>query len=370
MTAGEIAVLAGVGVIGPTRLRRLLVHHPPGDAIERLRDGRPLHPMFERGMPSERLDLLRRRVRGASVDQAADQCGRAGVSVVALGDDDYPGPLAADPEAPVALFVRGDLTALGARRVGVVGTRHATAAGRATAAELAAELAAGGVSVVSGLAHGIDAAAHRGVRGTDGPGRAIAVVGSGPDVHYPRANAELWEWVASSGLLISEWPPGVRPDAWRFPQRNRVLAALSEVVVVVESRERGGSLITARAAADRGIDVMAVPGSPRSRASAGTNQLLVDGVAPVTSSADVFTALGLDHRREGPLPFDLRMPPDDTELRIIAACTVEPANVDMIVAATGLDVVEAAFGAARLERAGWLTETAGWFEPVGSRLCG
>jgi DNA processing protein len=275
-----------------------------------------------------------------------------------------------DPEAPAALFVRGDLGALGGRRVGIVGTRHATAAGRATASELGSALAAESVAVVSGLARGIDAAAHRGVRSGGGPGRAVAVVGSGPDVHYPKLNAELWEWVATEGLLVSEWPPGVRPDAWRFPQRNRILAAMSEVVVVIESRERGGSLITARAAIDRGIDVMAVPGSPRSRASFGTNQLLVDGAAPVTSVDDVLVALGLDHRRQGNLAVDTRVPPDDIQQLVLDVCLEQPSNLDMMVTATGLSVSDAALAAARLERSGWLMEAGGWFEPVGSRLCG
>jgi len=370
MNAGALAVLAGARVLGPARLRLLLTHHTPHEAVVRLRTGRPLHPMFTRGVPPERLESLRQRVRDSCPREAAEVCERNRVAVVALGDPRYPATLLHDPEAPVALFVRGDLDVLADRRVGIVGTRHATAAGRATAAELGSALAAESVAVISGLARGIDAAAHRGVRSSDGPGRAVAVVGSGPDVHYPKPNADLWEWVASSGLLISEWPPGVPPDAWRFPQRNRILAALSEVLVVVESRERGGSLITARAAADRGIDVMAVPGSPRTRASFGTNQLLVDGVAPVTSADDVLAALGLDHRRQGRLPFDARVPPDDVQQRVLDACREQSSNLDMIVGATGLPISDAALAAARLERSGWLVEAGGWFEPVGSRLCG
>jgi DNA processing protein len=368
VSSGEIAVIVGAGVIGPARLRRLFAHHTPHDAIERLRGGAPLHPMVVNGLPPESLKQLREKVRAASVADAAAECGRLGVEVVALGDPHYPAPLVHDPEAPPALFVRGDLHVLADRRVGIVGTRHASAAGRATAAELGAALSAASVAVISGLARGIDAAAHRGIRAEPGPGRAVAVVGSGPDVHYPKPNADLWEWVAETGLLISEWPPGVPPDAWRFPQRNRILAALSEILVVVESRERGGSLITARAAADRGIEVMAVPGSPRSRASAGTNQLLVDGVAPLTCVDDVLVALGLDHRRQGLLPFDARRPPDELQRRVLEACEREPSNLDMIVSATGLSVTDAALAAARLERSGWLAESGGWFEPVGSRL--
>lgn len=368
-TAGALAVLAGSGVVSPARLRLLLTHHDPCEALDRLRSGAPLHAMFHRGLPDGKLRDLREHVRGASVGDATDACVRHGIEVIALGDPRYPPHLVHDPQAPVALFVRGDLRALDARRVGIVGTRHASAAGRATAAELGAALSVESVAVVSGLAKGIDAAAHRGVRASGGPGAAVAVVGSGPDVHYPKANADLWEWVSAEGLLVSEWPPGVSPDGWRFPQRNRILAALSEVVVVVESRERGGSLITARAAADRGIDVMAVPGSPRSRASAGTNQLLVDGATPVTTVDDVFVALGLDHRREGHLPFDPRTPPDPVQQRVLDVCGREPSNLDMIVSGTGLSVADAALAAARLEQSGWLAEAGGWFEPLGSRLC-
>lgn len=370
MTAAALATLVAVASnLSPKRLRVLLAHHDPVDAIERLRSGARLHPMCHRALPDERFESIRAAARAASIDEMGEALDRCGAIVVALGDAGYPGVLEHDPDAPAAIFVRGDLNALQARRVGIVGTRHASAAGRATATELGAVLTAEGVAVVSGLARGIDAAAHRGVRAADGPGQAIAVVGCGPDRHYPKINADLWDWVAGHGVLISEWPPGVGPDAWRFPQRNRILAALSEVVVVVESRERGGSLITAGLAADRGIEVMAVPGSPRSRASIGTNQLLVDGVAPVTSADDVLMMLGLDHRRQGTLPFDARPQPDEPQLAVLRACELEPSNLDMIVSTTGLTIIDAALAAARLERSGWLVEAGGWFEPVGSRLC-
>ncbi|MGA1722750.1 MAG: DNA-processing protein DprA, partial [Ilumatobacteraceae bacterium] len=142
-----------------------------------------------------------------------------------------------------------------------------------------ARLAEAGVSVVSGLARGIDTASHRGVLGS-GPGRAVAVLGNGPDVAYPRSNRDLLDRLVEGHLVISEWPPGTPPEAFHFPLRNRVIAALSEVLVVVESRASGGSLITAREALERGVEVMAVPGSPRSPASEGANHLLRDGAAP------------------------------------------------------------------------------------------
>jgi DNA processing protein len=363
-----LAALAGLPSMGPRRLRLIVAHHDPAEALLRLAAGRTLHDRVERAGDPASMPRLRAQAAAASADRALDRCRRCEVEILVPGDGRYPAQLEIDPEAPAVLFARGDPGAVASRRVGIIGTRNATASGRATAADLGAALAAEGVVVVSGLARGIDAAAHRGVRSAGGPGRPLAVVGNGPDVAYPRQNAELWAWVAADGLLLSEWPPGVPPDAWRFPQRNRILAALCEVLVVVESRERGGSLITARAAADRSVEVMAVPGSPRSPASAGTNRLLVDGAAPVTSALDVLTMLGLDHRRQAELPFDPRPWPDAVQARVLQACRDRPGTLDTIVSATGLTVTEAALAAARLERSGWLVESGGWFEPAGSRL--
>ncbi len=366
---GAAAVLSTLPGVSPRRLRHLLRHHDPIDALERLAGGRPMHDMVERAIPAADKANIRAAAAAADTPEVwLERCRRAGVRGVLLDDADYPSQLVADPEAPAALFVRGDLDSLLARRVGVIGTRNATASGLATATDLGEALAAAAVVVVSGLALGIDGAAHRGVRRSGGPGRPVAVVGNGLDVPYPKRHAELWSWVAEAGLLMSEWPPGVAPDAWRFPQRNRILAALSEVLVVVESRERGGSLITARAAADRAVEVMAVPGSPRSRASRGTNQLLVDGAAPVTSVDDVLAMLGLDHRRQGSLPFDPRPLPNSTQTRVLDVCRLGPCTIDAIAMATGLLVTEAALAAARLEHAGWLVEAGGWFELADSRL--
>jgi DNA processing protein len=248
-----------------------------------------------------------------------------------------------------------------------------------TAFEIGQAMAGAGVAVVSGLARGIDGAAHRGVQA--GGGVAVAVVGSGIDVPYPRQHRELWEWVASEGLLISEWPPGREPQAWHFPLRNRILAALSEVVVVVESRETGGSLITARLATDRGITVLAVPGSIHHRAATGTNQLIQDKVAVmITSIDDIHVALSLDTSRSGgdvPLRFDRPAnttgeptEPGTLEARLFALCVERPRTLDDLVVSLGVPISQAAMAAARLEHAGWLVDTAGWFEPVLSRFAG
>ena len=168
------------------------------------------------------------------------------------GATGYPAVLADDLSPPPVLFARGDVAALDGRRVTIVGTRSATAAGREVAAELGAGLAQAGVRVVSGLARGIDGWAHRGALSAVGGGPPVGVVASGLDVVYPPEHRPLWDEVVERGVLLSEVPPGTTPHALRFPLRNRILAALGEVVVVVESKRKGGSLITVEEALLRG----------------------------------------------------------------------------------------------------------------------
>ena len=360
------ATLTTLPGLGPARLRLLLGHHDPIDALRGLAGDSPLHPMVRRSIPDAlRADLVD-AARRVEPSRCGERCEQLGVRVLLDGDADYPIALAGDPGRPAVLFVRGDLEVLAHRRVAVIGTRNATRSGLATATDLGSALAEFGVTVVSGLALGIDGAAHEGVRAA--AGRPVGVVGCGLDLPYPRRNRPLWDWVASDGLLMSEWAPGVEPATWRFPQRNRIIAALAEVLVVVESRERGGSLITARLALDRGVEVMAVPGSPRCRSSSGTNRLIRDGAAPVTSILDVIAMLGLDHRRQIDEPFDPRPHPDAVQQRVIDACRDAPLTLDGLVAETGLEIHQVAMAVARLERDGWLVEAGGWFEPSGSRL--
>jgi DNA processing protein len=250
--------------------------------------------------------------------------------------------------------------------VALVGTRNATAAGRATATQLADQLASAGVHVVSGLARGIDGCAHRGVLSSSGSGVPIGVVGSGLDVPYPREHAELWERVADAGLLLSEAPPGAAPEAWRFPQRNRIIAAVAEVVVVVESRESGGSLITVDEALERGRPVMAVPGALASRASAGTNRLLRDGAAVVLDVGDVLTALAIDHVPLAVGAAGLRARPPAGDRDVYEICAAGSASLDTVVLATSRTVGDAAMALARLVAGGWLAEVDGWFECTGA----
>jgi DNA processing protein len=360
---GALAALAGFDLMTVARLRALLEHHEPDEAYA-VAAGRAVAapPVAAMIGPSVAAAWRACADRRAPADWAV-VCQRLGVVAVSMRDAAFPAQLRLDPQPPAVLFVRGDLEVLASRRVGVVGTRNATQGGRDVAYGLGRALAEEGVAVVSGLAKGIDGAAHRGVLAVTG-GRPIAVVGNGPDPPYPKVNAPLWGEVCERGVLLSEWPPGTPPEAFRFPLRNRILAALSEVLVVVESRERGGSLITAQAAMERSIDVMAVPGSVRNRAAAGTNHLLRDGAAPVTGVEDVLVALGLDNRRAGPSTFDPRPLPRGLESEVLAACRVDPRTLDDVVVTMGLPVHEAALALARLERSGWLRESGGWFEAV------
>ena len=192
----------------------------------------------------------------------------------------------------------------------------------------------------------------------------------GLDEAYPRRNRELFERLCAEHLVLSEWPPGTAPEAFRFPLRNRIIAALAEVLVVVESRERGGSLITARAALDRGVDVMVVPGSPRTRAATGTNQLLRDGAAPVTCVDDVLDVLSITGPRlrvEAPATVGID---DRVAAAVLERCRSGPATLDAVVLACAAPIATVAAAVATLLATGHLAEEAGWLEATGSRLSG
>lgn len=360
---GYLAALAGFDLMTIQRLRGLLTHHDPVEAYAVAAGQAPAHPGVARAMTPEVRAAWRGSAARRPPEEWAARCRRAGIRVLAGADPEYPAVLRHDLEPPAVLFARGDLEVLDARRVGVVGTRNATRYGRQIASELGEGLAEAGVAVVSGLAKGVDGAAHAGALRTD-TGRPVAVVGNGPDVAYPRVHARLWDDVCRRGLLLSEWPPGTAPEPFRFPLRNRILAALSEVLVVVESRERGGSLITARAALERDVQVMAVPGSPGNRASLGTNELLRDGAAPVTCVDDVLIALGLDHRRAGRVEYDPRPLPRGVDAEVLARCRRDPCTLEELVVDLGCTMTDGAMSLARLERTGWVQEAGGWFEPV------
>ena len=359
------AALAGLPAMGPARLRAVLATWPPEEAWARVAAGaacsRPAVTVACRPDSAGVAALWRVAARRVSVVEVwAGLCG-AGVTVSLPGAVGFPSELSADLDPPAVVFSKGDWSALDGRRVAIVGTRRCTRYGRDVAFELGRDLAAAGVRVVSGLALGIDGAAHRGALAAAG-GPPVAVVGSGLDVVYPPSHRLLWEQVAGAGLLLSEAPLGARPEPWRFPVRNRVIAALAEVVVVVESAEKGGSRHTVEAAMARDRLVMAVPGSVRSAVSAYTNGLLADGCHPVRDALDVLVALGLS---SAPCDTtDRRDAPGVEELPVLEALGWEPATFDDLCARTGRTPGQVSVALARLQAGGWVAERAGWWERV------
>ncbi|HMO07440.1 MAG TPA: DNA-processing protein DprA [Paracoccaceae bacterium] len=216
---------------------------------------------------------------------AARACG---ARLLCRGEADYPAALAAAPDAPPVLWLRGEAAVLARPMVALVGARNASSLGLRMARRLAEGLGAAGFTVVSGLARGIDAAAHEAAL----PTGTVAVVAGGADVVYPPDHADLMARIATSGAILTEQPPGLQPQARHFPLRNRIVAGLARAVVVVEAAARSGSLLTAREALDLGREVLAVPGHPFDARAAGCNQLLRDGAILVRSAADVVEAIG------------------------------------------------------------------------------
>ena len=361
------AALAGLPGMGPARLRAVLAAWPAEEAWGRVAAGQACEraPVALACRPDAAgvAALWRAAARRASPERVWEGCVRAGVAVLLAGAGGFPGCLDDDPDPPAVLFSLGDPAVVEGRRVAIVGTRRCSRYGREVAYELGRDLAAAGVRVVSGLALGIDGAAHRGALATAGA-PPVAVVGSGLDVVYPPGHASLWADVARAGLLLSEAPLGARPEPWRFPVRNRVLAGLAEVVVVVESAERGGSRHTVEAAMVRDRQVMAVPGSVRSPVSAYTNALLADGCHPVRDAVDVLVALGLSTVPAASA--DQRPPPEPgDEAGVLEALGWEPAAFEDLCARTGRTPGQVSVALARLQHAGWVGERGGWWERIG-----
>ncbi len=397
-TEAYVAALASLPGIGPVGLRRLLGPGDPPAAWAEVVAGRTVRPLRP-GTSGVPWDLA---ARSLDVAAAWHRSVRAGIRVTWAGRPDWPAALDDDPSPPGALFWRGELGALDTTCVAIVGTRRATADGRRTAATMAGELADAGICVVSGLAMGIDGAAHRGALATKRPGATAGVAASGVDRPYPSRHRELWEEVATAGVVLAETPPGHPAQAWRFPARNRIIAGLVDLVVVVESHEQGGSLLTADAAIERGVEVRAVPGAVASPASAGTNQLLWDGPGPVRDATDVLDALGTftdrprragrrraAHRRVAPrraptLPLDATrdpapvaaassaarapsppprsVPGDPDDAAVLEATGYRPTSLNAVVAGAGIDVGAAAAALDRLGAAGLVADEGGWWQ--------
>lgn len=362
-----LTALASLDGVGPGRLRWMLSHGAPERvwglvAAGSLRDAPP-RLAVDRGI------LRSWSTQAGSIDPAErwHRCVVLGIGVMSLGSASYPRALTDDIDPPVVLFHLGDPDVLDARRVAIVGTRRATGYGVRIAEQLGAELAEAGIVVVSGLALGIDAAAHRGAVGGNGSRAGVAaVVGGGLDAPCPARNRQLARSVVERGAIFSEVPPGVPAAPWRFPVRNRVLAALADAVIVVESPGAGGSMHTVREAMTRDRPVLAVPGPIDSRASEGTNRLISEGAIPCLGAEDVFTAINMLRPKvveSAPARSpDSRVEPDVDGTAALEAVGWRPVSVEEVAIRSGLDFGRLAVALGELEHAGWITRTGGWIE--------
>ncbi len=272
--------------------------------------------------------------------------------LVALGDREYPAALLQVDDPPTVVYVQGRLELLQACAIAIVGSRNATPAGVWDAESFARSLSAAGLAIVSGLALGIDAAAHRG--GLAEAGSSVAVLGTGADVTYPARNAELAARLASEGALISEFPLGTPPRAGNFPRRNRLISGLSRGVVVVEAALRSGSLVTARCALDQNRDVFAIPGSIHSPHSKGCHWLIKQGAKLVESPADVMEEIGW---AGDPAQSEGRR--HATRDPVLKAMGDAPISLDRMVERTGLEPAALAARISRLEIEGRVAALAG-----------
>ncbi|HEV2109706.1 MAG TPA: DNA-processing protein DprA [Gammaproteobacteria bacterium] len=270
---------------------------------------------------------------------------RAGARLIAISDADFPPLLKQIPDPPVALFLRGDAGLLASPQLAMVGSRNPSVEGRRNAEEFAAYLSRCGLTIVSGMALGIDAASHRGALKAGGP--TLAVWGTGLDRPYPPRNLDLAEEIAARGLLVSEFAPGTPPLPTHFPRRNRIISGLAVGTLVVEAASRSGSLITARLASEQGREVFAIPGSIHNPMARGCHRLLREGAKLVESAADILEELAPLLKLELPAAEPAAegasaAPPEDPEYRLLLnSLDFAPTSVDSLVERTGLtpDVV-------------------------------
>lgn len=295
--------------------------------------------LVQAGLEKQAISNLQRGRALLDLDVELERIHKAGARLLTLTDDDYPALLKEQSDAPVVLYVRGTLSPADDQALSIVGTRKATPYGRDAAHYLAKQLAAHNVTVISGLAHGIDSAAHRGA--LDGGGRTLAVMGSGIDLVYPRNHERFAQEIASQGALISEFPLGTPPEARNFPRRNRVISGMALGVLVVEAPETSGALITASIAADQGRDVFAVPGNIFNPMSSGNNRLIQEGAKLVMHVNDILDELRIVHDAVQTRTITRRLVPSNpVEAQIARYLGADPLHIDDIVRLCGLPVAE------------------------------
>lgn len=291
------------------------------------------------------VDSTRARAAYQTADEYLERSAKDGLELTTIGDEHYPATLRHLYDPPPVLWSRGSWATLCEPVVAIVGTRRATSYGQRVTREIATALARGGASIVSGMALGIDGCAHRAA--LDARGQTIAVLGTGADIAYPRAHTALHREIGERGLLLSELPPGERADPGSFPRRNRIIAALARLTIVVEAPEDSGALITSTHALELGRDVAAVPGPIDVPQSVGANRLLREGAHVITSAADALSLIGLTP--------PVRIEPElrgEGEVRIWRALEQGASSLDELCARTAMPVAECLTAVTALELRG------------------
>lgn len=356
---GALMLLERIDGMGPAAVRGLVDRH--GDAVEALvaaaRGATELTERQRKAVGDSLGGRSRRALRRMAAEAAAAAERELGPSdrILGYGGPGYPERLARLHHPPPILWARGPLPADAGRAVAVVGTRRANRDGRELAREIAGELAQFGIRIVSGLAAGVDGAAHRGALAADG--ETAAVLGSGLRFRYPRANHGLYAELEGRGVILTEFEPSIRPEPHRFPTRNRIVAALSDAVLVVQAPARSGALLTAREAGNIGVEVLACPGNPRQAVSAGCHELVRDGAGLVTTAAHVLSELGWADVGPAPAasgPYAAARAIGEAERTLLARLELEPAPLEELAVLVG-GVREASVLLARLELDGRVT---------------
>jgi DNA processing protein len=338
--------------IGPARTRKLI------DEFGGVTQAWNAAPSDYRaiGLHKKLVDDITRTKQTLDLDAHMDKLASLGIDVLTWDDLRYPGRLIEVDSSPPVLYVWGRIESIDRFSVAIVGTRRKSPYGETVAREISLGLAANGITVVSGLARGIDGIAHRGA--LDGNGRTLAVLGSGIDRIYPPEHRNLAQQISEQGAIVSEYGLGTAPEARNFPPRNRIISGLSMAVIVVEAGESSGALITAHFAAEQGREVFAVPGSVHSKVSRGTNRLIRDGAIPFLALTDVLEALNLEliARQE---TIEDYLPEDELERIIYESLSADPIHVDDISTACDLPVSKITATLAMLELKGQARQVGG-----------
>ncbi|MDW8214985.1 MAG: DNA-processing protein DprA [Roseiflexaceae bacterium] len=340
-----------VNGIGPARLDRLIERC---GSIEAAWHASPAE-LAAAGLEPKLIEALIETRRTLDLDREMERAQRAGITLIDRENPAYPAPLRHIPSPPPLIYVRGALSDADAWSVAVVGTRQPTSYGREATRRLTTGLVEAGVTIVSGLALGIDGIAH--AAALDAGGRTLAVLPCGADMVYPERHAALAQRIASSGALISEFPLGARPIPQLFPVRNRLISGLARGVLVVEAGMKSGALITVDYALEQGRDVFAVPGPIFSPRSEGTNQLIKHGAGLVTCAGDILEALNMGVAASQQ-EVRAALPDDPVEAAVLALVGYEPLHIDDLQRRTSLPIYEVSAALAVLELKGFVRQCA------------